>query len=298
MGEMRQGTKSEQARAQLVAALRATHTIGTDHVANAFLQVPREVFVPVFYEQERSTGYPWMPRSRDWYPTEDAWLDAIYRDEPLVTLVDQYNVPISSSSAPSVMAMMLEASKVRLGMRVLEIGTGSGFNTALLATLNHCPELVYTIDVEETLVHLAKQRLHTHIGPIVTHVGDGRLGFPTESLQYECILATASAPEIPAAWYGQLAPGGRLILPLQGMLNQGSFLIIEKDAHGNARGWFDARSLHFMPLRATTTVPVHSIGSCFNSRSHSVSNSLMMRRRQHCLAAETSTGFCNGSVLT
>jgi hypothetical protein len=80
-------------------------------------------------------------------------------------------------------------------------------------------------------------------------VGDGRLGV-SERAPYDRLIATASAPGIPVAWYEQLAPGGRLVMDLQGSLHKSSFLVLEKREDGSAHGQFDPRSLFFMPLRA------------------------------------------------
>ncbi len=248
-------TSSEQARARLVSAMRKEGTIRTDAVAQAFLAVPREAFVQVFYEQERWPGHPWLPRTSDSYAEQGSWIDAIYQDQPLVTLVDHHNTPVSSSSAPSVMAMMLEALTVSPGATILEIGTGSGYNAALLATLTGEAGLVTTIELEDILVRAATQALRqSSIGQVETRVGDGRLGIPPRRGLYDRIIATASSPDISPAWYDQLAPDGRLVLPLQGSLGKGGFLTTEKKADGEACGVFDARSLHFMPLRAVASL--------------------------------------------
>ncbi len=245
MLETRETAKSHQARASLVAALREQGVLHTDAVAQAFLTTPREVFVPCFFEQEG--GFSWSKRTPESHE-EHAWITAIYRDEALVTLVDEHHIAISSSSAPAVMAMMLEALEIQPAMTVLEIGTGSGYNAALLAHLVSNPALVTTIDLEESLARAAQQILSEHVGPVSVQVGDGRLGVP-ERAPFDRIIATASAPGIPRAWYDQLAPGGRLVMDLQGSLRKSSFLLLEKQTDGSATGHFDPRSLYFMPLR-------------------------------------------------
>ncbi len=237
--------RSEQARARLVAGLREHSLIRNDQVAQAFLTIPREIFVSSFYEQE---GGSWVRREAE-KGEPDAWIEALYQDEPpLITLLDEHQCPISSSSAPTVMAMMLEALALESGMRVLEIGTGTGYNAALLAFLVGDPTLVTTIDLEESLAQAAEEALHASVGPVSVHAGDGRLGVPARA-PYDRIVATASAPGIPRAWYEQLAPGGRIVMDLQGSLRKSSFLIVEKRADGSAVGHFDPRYLSFMPLR-------------------------------------------------
>lgn len=151
---------------------------------------------------------------------------------------------------------MLEALKMQPGLRVLEIGTGSGYNAALLAHLAGDPALVTTIDLEEELARAAKRVLYETIGPVSVHMGDGRLGVPLHA-PYDRLLATASAPGIPRTWYEQLAPGGRLVMDLQGSLHTSSFLILDKAADGQARGRFDPRALFFMPLRSVGETVTH-----------------------------------------
>ena len=241
--------ESAQARARLVAALREQGVIHSEPVAQAFLSVPREIFVTWFYEQQRQAPWAWEKRTPEGCAAAD-WIAAIYQDRPLVMLVDERQRAISSSSMPTVMAMMLEALSVQPGMRVLEIGAGSGYNAALLAHLTGDGAQVTTIELEEELARTAHRALSKTSGPVSVHVGDGRLGVP-ERAPYERLIATVSASDIPRAWYEHLAPGGRLVMDLQGSLQQSSFLILDKAADGSVRGRFDPRPLSFMPLRST-----------------------------------------------
>jgi protein-L-isoaspartate(D-aspartate) O-methyltransferase len=254
MKDIQESASSGLARARLVADLRGEGAIHSEQVAQAFLSVPREVFVPFFFVQE---GFTWIKRTADLYEG-DAWIDAIYLNDALVTLIDEKNWPTSSSSAPIVMAMMLEVLEIQPGMRVLEIGTGSGYNAALLSSLVGDPSLVTTIDIEESLARSAEQVLHKRVGSVSVHVGDGRLGVP-ERAPYDRIVATASAPCIPQAWYEQLAPGGRLVMDLQGSLQKSGFLVVKKAADGQAEGHFDERYLHFMPLRPGDSLPTRPV---------------------------------------
>ena len=100
--------ESKQARARLVAALREQGAIQSERVAQAFLVVPREGFVTYFYEQQRQRPWDWEKRTPESYDAE-GWITAVYQDKPLITLIDERNMSISSSSMPTVMAMMLEA---------------------------------------------------------------------------------------------------------------------------------------------------------------------------------------------
>jgi protein-L-isoaspartate(D-aspartate) O-methyltransferase len=238
--------KSEPARQLLVATLRKRGIIQSERVAQAFLEVPREAFVPSFYEQEK--GPRWIRQTPDMYE-ENRWIEKIYQDKPLVLLSSEKNQAISSSSAPTVMALMLEALQIEPGMRVLEIGTGSGYNAALSAFLVGNPNLVTTIELERNLAAQAERALHESIGDIMIQMGDGRLGVARYA-PYDRIISTASSPSLPRSWFDQLAPHGRLVMDLQGTLNQSGFLIVQKSADGStATGTFSEQYLHFMPLR-------------------------------------------------
>lgn len=133
--------------------------------------------------------------------------DHAYADHP---------VPIDQGqtiSQPYIVALMTQSLQLQKSDRVLEIGTGSGYQTAILAELaTH----VYTVERWQELADKA-QRLLTSAGyvNISFRVGDGTLGWPEEA-PFEKILVTAAAPEVPAALVEQLAEGGRLVIPVGG----------------------------------------------------------------------------------
>lgn len=115
-------------------------------------------------------------------------------------------------SQPYMVAVMTEALRLREGDRVLEIGTGSGYQTAVLA---HLVERVYTIERLATLARGARSLLEElGMGNVVFRIGDGTLGWP-EAAPFDRILITAAAPEVPKALQDQLDPrGGRLVVPV------------------------------------------------------------------------------------
>lgn len=236
-------SQSEARRQQFVAALRANGAIQTTPVANAFLAVPRERFIEAFYERD---GRDWKRRERR-TAEADQWLDAIYQDQALTTALNAHQLPTSSSSQPSLMAHMLEALEVQPGQSALEIGTGTGYNAALLAHLAQNPAQVTSVEVERKIAARAAAILHEVAGPVKIWAGDGRSGVPTRA-PYERIIATASSDHLPRAWFAQLAPGGRLVMPLEGSLQMSGFLVIEKGDNSTGRGSFRPIPLHFMAL--------------------------------------------------
>ncbi|MBA2278501.1 MAG: methyltransferase, FxLD system [Chloroflexia bacterium] len=173
----------------LVDALRARGEIRSAAVEAAFRAVPRHVFLP------------------------EAPLDRVYADEAIPTRYRD-GVPISSSSQPAAMAIMLEQLDVRPGQRVLEIGAGTGYNAALLAYLAGPDGTVVTIDLDaeitaEAAAHLAA----TGYERVVLLTRDGAEGAP-EYAPFDRIILTVGAWDIAPAWIDQLAPGGRLLVPL------------------------------------------------------------------------------------
>lgn len=180
----------QQLRNQLVDGLRASGHVTNEQVASAFRTVPRHVFVPCV-------------------ETELA-----YRDLPFSIKSDEHGVPISSSSQPAIMARMLEQLDVRPGHRVLEIGTGSGYNAALLAHLVGASGSVVSVDIDDDLVENARAHLAAAgASQVAVRCGDGGLGWP-EHAPYDRIIATVGVSDIFPAWVTQLAPDGRLLAPL------------------------------------------------------------------------------------
>ena len=114
-------------------------------------------------------------------------------------------------SQPGVVAFMTEALQVGERMKVLEIGTGSGYQAAVLSKL--CRR-VYTVERYRSLLRAAEARFHAlKIPNITSRVGDGNKGWP-EQAPFDRIIVTAAATEVPAALLDQLAPGGILVVPV------------------------------------------------------------------------------------
>jgi len=114
-------------------------------------------------------------------------------------------------SAPSIVARMSEALQVGERMKVLEIGTGSGYQAAILAEL--CRRL-YTIERHKPLLEIAEERFHElRLTNITAIAGDGYLGWP-EQAPFERVIITAAAPQVPVTLVEQLTVGGILVAPI------------------------------------------------------------------------------------
>lgn len=148
-------------------------------------------------------------------------------------------------SQPSVVAIMTEALRPRTGMKVLEVGTGSGYQAAVLAAIG-CR--VHSIEIVRSLADSARSRL-ARLGyrDIVVRHGDGWLGWP-EAAPFDGILLTAAPDTMPAALVDQLARGGRLVAPVGPEGGVQRLVLVEKDAAGRVH----TRTLlpvRFVPMR-------------------------------------------------
>jgi len=173
----------------LIDRLKTTGSIQSAAVEAAFRAVPRHLFLP------------------------GVALEKVYADEAIPTRYWD-GLPISSSSQPAAMATMLEQLDVQPGHRVLEIGAGTGYNAALLAHLAGPEGTVVTIDLDADITVDAETHLRTAGFPrVLVLTRDGALG-ALEHAPFDRIVLTVGTWDVAPAWRDQLAPGGRLLLPL------------------------------------------------------------------------------------
>jgi len=161
-----------------------------------------------------------------------------YEDIPLPIGHDQ------TISQPAVVALMTQLIAPRMGKRVLEVGTGSGYQAAVLAQAG-CR--VWTIEIVEALAKEARNRLaRLGYSRVEVRYGDGYAGWPEEA-PFDAILVTAAADSIPPALLDQLASGGRLVMPVGDQVSQQKMVLVQKDATGRlvSRQLFPVR---FVPL--------------------------------------------------
>ncbi|OXM69616.1 methyltransferase domain-containing protein [Amycolatopsis vastitatis] len=204
--------------------------------------VPRHTFVQRAYEQD-NTGQ-WM----NW-ETSEHW-DRVYATRTLVTALDSrrgYPEPSSSSTNPELMVRMLEMLDIHDGYRVLEIGTGTGYNAALLSH-RLGDARVFSVDIDPELVTLAGQRLSSAgFRPTLAAV-DGQAGLP-EHAPYDRIISTCSVPAVPASWAGQLASGGAVLVDLKLAISAGNLVHLHRQDDGALEGRFATRWASFMAMR-------------------------------------------------
>jgi protein-L-isoaspartate(D-aspartate) O-methyltransferase len=231
----------QERAAALVDELRAKGVLRTDDWVRPLRTVPRHRFVPCFYEQARGGIWEQVDEHQ-----KERWLSTVYSNTALVTALDDGKVAISSSSQPSLMARMLEALDVRPGSRVLEIGTGTGYNVALLAT-RLGGAAVCSVDVDAEFVAQARERLAAIGLEPTLRVTDGEEGLP-EFAPYDRIIATCSVPTVPWAWAEQLSPDGLVLVDIKRGGAGGNLVLLRRTEDG-LEGRFLAGWAGFMPMR-------------------------------------------------
>ena len=216
-------------RQRLIDSLKEKEYIRSPRVEAAFRAVPRHLFVP------------------------DVNLESVYRDVAFVTKQVE-GIPVSSSSEPGIMGIMLEQLDLQQGHRVLEIGAGTGYNAALMAHVVGGGGRVITVDIDEDLVEKARHHL---TGAGVDHVEvvcrDGGFGFP-DSGPYDRIILTVASTEVLSHWVKQLKSNGKMVLPLAIKTSQKSV------AFEKGPGYLVSTSVAdcgFMMLRGTFTEPLN-----------------------------------------
>lgn len=215
-------------------------------VRNAFLQIPRQLFIDHFYRQQGNR--------LTWDRIATPAPEDIYCDEALVTKLDEQGRPMSSSSQPSVMACQLELLDLHPGLAVLEIGTGTGYNAALMGVLVGPTGHVTSIDIEQELIATSVQHLDAaSITNVLATAGDGFKGYP-ERAPYDRLLATCAIRSLPRAWTAQLTPDGVLLVNLR--LNLSSlFLLLKKVGSTAVEGRLFDLNASYMEMHSFAGLP-------------------------------------------
>ncbi|MGH3329013.1 MAG: methyltransferase domain-containing protein [Streptomycetales bacterium] len=216
------GELSQTGAEGLVRVLADEGHVTDPVLREAFERVSRHMFLPerIWIDDDAAEGgYALVERES----SPGRWWQAAYGNEAVVTQMDDggpdrldpyWLTPTSSASQPGVVARMLAEISLQRDQRVLEIGTGTGFNAALLAEVTGQGN-VTTIEVDPTVCAAARRAL-TLAGyeNLTVACGDGEQGYP-ENAPYDRVLSTASVLAVPHAWVEQTIEGGRIITPFQ-----------------------------------------------------------------------------------
>jgi protein-L-isoaspartate(D-aspartate) O-methyltransferase len=202
--------RTEELRRRMVKTQIENRGVEDSQVLEAMRSVPRHRFVP------------------------SASLESAYADQPQ---------PIGHGqtiSQPYIVAYMTEVLEIEPGDKVLEIGTGSGYQAAVLAEIT---DEVWSIEIIEPLAGQAATRLQRlGYGEVQTRTGDGYYGWE-EAAPFDAVIVTAAAGHIPPPLIEQLKAGGRMIIPVGGTYEVQSLMLVRKDAEG------DVTTERLMPVR-------------------------------------------------
>ncbi|RKS76397.1 protein-L-isoaspartate(D-aspartate) O-methyltransferase [Actinomadura pelletieri DSM 43383] len=218
----------------------------------AFEAVPRHRFIPETVWVEDGDRLVPVDRADD----KAAWLELCYANDAVITQVDD-GVPFlpgrvgreitSSVSRPDVVALMLAALDVERGMNVLEIGTGTGWNAALLAE-RLGSDKVTSVEVDPAVADRARRSLSDAGYPVTVAIGDGAVGCRS-SAPFDRVIATVAADRVPRAWAVQTRPGGRVLVPWATDFHNGALVSFLVARDGTMRGRI-VGNVAFMRLRA------------------------------------------------
>jgi protein-L-isoaspartate(D-aspartate) O-methyltransferase len=199
-------------RDRMVQALRGSG-VHDERVLEAMALIPRHLFVPQAYRHQA------------------------YSDDVSINIGEGQTI-----SQPRVVALMTQAAEIQAQDRVLEIGTGSGYQASVLA---HLARFVFTVERIPSLAREAKKRLDSlGLENVSVKVMDGTLGWRAQA-PYEAILVTAAAPELPEPLVEQLSDGGRLVVPVGSRDTQ---VLWVAQRRGDRTRLTEIRSACFVPL--------------------------------------------------
>jgi protein-L-isoaspartate(D-aspartate) O-methyltransferase len=232
-----------QLRAAMVGSLTAGGHLRTPEIITAFTETERHLFLP-------GTG-----------------LEAAYDNDAVPVKHDDDGTMISCISAPSIVGTQLEQLGVRPGDKVFEAGAATGYNAALLARLAGPAGHVWSVDVDEDLIRGAAAHLKAAgVVNATVVLGDGAAGLPGQA-PFDRVQFTVGSADVPPAILDQVAPGGRLVIPMRIRGSISRSFAFERDGDGPAWTAVSHEMATFVPLRksaaddARSRIPVASDGT-------------------------------------
>jgi methyltransferase of ATP-grasp peptide maturase system len=257
-------TDARQLRRRLAAEITDQGSLTKSEWRAAVEDVPREVFLSdaVYRVGQDDRGTFYSP-VRSEQVSQDEWLALAYTNDTWVTQVDGIDaeaatgavrgLPTSSSTLPSLVVRMLEVAQIGDGERVLEIGTGTGYSTAVL-----CHRLggknVTSIEVDPVVASRARTALESVGCAPMLVVGDGLDGY-RDGAEYHRIVATCSVRTIPPQWLWQVREGGTITTALGGWTQASGLIHLTADADGSAIGRFTGEGVSYMLARPHQAPP-------------------------------------------
>ncbi|MGW2951460.1 ATP-grasp peptide maturase system methyltransferase [Streptomyces eurythermus] len=242
------------APAEFRRALAASVPVDDPAWREALAAVPRSTFLDdALY---RPAGTQWEPVRREELGDEE-WCRLVYQDTTWVTQVDGIDAadapgplagnPTSSSTLPSLVIRMLDLAGIREGDKVLEIGTGTGYSTALLChRLGNRP--VYSVEYDPRIAAAAAEHLRAAGYSPTLITGDGLMGH-RNGADYDAIVATCSVRHIPQAWLYQVRGGGTITTAIGGWMHASGLIRLTVDDDGTATGRFTGDQITYMLAR-------------------------------------------------
>lgn len=210
-------------------------------IRHAVENLPRDQFAPDLLWHWNGDTYTLVDRTAD--PTR--WAAEVYAgpNDPAVTQVLDGRAT-SSLSCPAIVVDMLDSLLLQPGHRALELGTGTGWNAALMAWRTTGQGQVTSVEVDPDLAAQARRRLAAAGLPVAVQVADGAVGWPPGA-PYDRVISTYAVDNVPWSWVAQTRPGGRIVTPW-GRL--GHVALTVADDGQSATGWMQGLA-QFMPAR-------------------------------------------------
>ncbi|MEV5983560.1 ATP-grasp peptide maturase system methyltransferase [Streptomyces sp. NPDC052051] len=248
---------SARLRDTLTDSLTEDGTLTEAEWRSAARAVPRELFTGSYFRPVAGTA---PTRYRPVHEGESGWLEGVYSDETLITQLDGRirpddvtegtvtGSPSSSSTLPSLVLRMWQRLGVEAGHRVLEIGTGTGYSTALGAHRLGDAD-VTSIEYDPVVGRAAATALAAAGFVPRLIIGDGLRGDPDGGARYDRLIATCSVRYIPLPWLHQVRPGGKILVTLSGWSYANALALLDVTAPGEATGRFLPGYTSFMIAR-------------------------------------------------